>query len=257
MSRILAPLTPEEIPLMREACQLAARTLKYAGENVRPGMTTNEIDRLVYEYTMDHKATPATLNYHGFPKSVCTSINDVICHGVPDETVLKEGDIINIDVTSIKDGFYGDTSATFYVGEVSDLAKRLTECAKEAMWRGIQEVGPLATTGDIGFAINKYVTKQGFYPVKEIGGHGIGKVFHGEPFVPSHGKKGRGDELIPWTCLTVEPMVNVTSAPIEEFDIPGSSHKFYKAKDRCLSAQFEHTILITEEGHEVLTFLEN
>ncbi len=256
MSRKLAPLTKDEVNQMREACQLAARTLAYAGEFVRPGITTNEIDRLVHEYTLKHDATPATLNYLGFPKSCCTSVNGVICHGVPDETVLKEGDIVNIDVTSIKNGFYGDTSATFYVGDVSAEAKRLTECAKEAMWRGIQEVGPYNTTGDIGFAINKYVTKQGFYVVKEIGGHGIGKVFHGDPFVPSHGKKGRGDSLIPWTCITVEPMINVTSSPIEEFDIPGSSHKYYMTEDRCLSAQFEHTVLITDDGYEVLTFLD-
>lgn len=256
MSRKLAPLTKDEVIKMREACQLAARTLKYAGEFVRPGITTNEIDRLVHEYTIKHNATPATLNYHGFPKSVCTSVNAVICHGVPDETVLKEGDIINIDVTSVKDGFFGDTSATFYVGRVSEEAKRLTECAKEAMWKGIAEVGPHQRTGDIGFAINKYITKQGFYAVKEIGGHGIGKAFHGDPFVPSHGKRGRGDELIPWTCITVEPMVNLTDSPIEEFDIPGSSHKYYMCEDRCLSAQFEHTVLITDEGYEVLTFLD-
>ncbi|NCN40509.1 type I methionyl aminopeptidase [bacterium] len=257
MSRILAPLTPEEVILMREVCQLAARTLKYAGEFVKPGITTNEIDRLVHEYTLEHDARPATLNYHGFPKSVCTSVNEVICHGVPDETVLKEGDIINIDVTSIKNGFFGDTSATFYVGEVSEEAMRLTECARDAMWKGIEQVSPFGTTGDIGFAVNKFVTRKGFSVVKEIGGHGIGKAFHGDPFVPSHGKRGRGDKLIPWTCLTVEPMVNVTTSPIEEFDIPGSSHKYYMTEDRCLSAQFEHTILITDEGYEVLTFLEN
>jgi methionyl aminopeptidase len=256
MSRKLAPLTKDEIILMKDVCRLAARTLAHAGKQVRPGITTNDIDRIVYEYTLQNDAIPATLNYHGFPKSVCTSINGVICHGVPDDTALKEGDIINIDVTSIKHGFFGDTSATFYVGEVSAAAQKLTECAKEAMWRGIQEVGPYKTTGDIGFAVNKYVTKQGFYPVKEIGGHGIGKVFHGEPFVPSTGKKGRGEELIPWTCLTVEPMVNETDAPLEEFDIPGSSHKYYMAADECLSAQFEHTILITDEGHEVLTLLD-
>lgn len=249
-------LTPVEIEGMRKAGQSAGRTLKYAGTLVRPGITTNEIDRLIYEFTLKEGGVPATLNYHGFPKSCCTSINSVICHGVPDETVLKEGDIINIDVTTNLNGFFGDTSATFYVGKVSAEAQRLTEAAKEAMWKGIAEVAPYGTTGDIGFAIGKYVTKQGYHAVKEIGGHGIGKTFHGDPFVPAYGKKGRGEELIPWTCITVEPMINVTDSPIEEFDIAGSSHKYYMCEDRCLSAQFEHTVLITEDGYEVLTFVE-
>lgn len=238
---------------MRAAGRLAADTLKEAGKMVADGVTTNQIDKFVYEYTMDHGAVPATLNYHGFPKSVCTSVNQVVCHGVPDDQVLKEGDIINIDVTSVYKGHYGDNSATFWVGEVSAAAKKITEAAYFAMHKGIEQVAAGKTTGDIGYAVNKYTTRQGFFPVEDIGGHGIGTAFHGEPFVPSVGKKGRGYILKPWTCLTVEPMINETSAHLEEFDIPGSSHKYYETADKCLSAQFEHTLLVTDVGYEIMT----
>lgn len=216
----MTPLTPDEIKKMRAAGKLAARTLEYVAKYVRPGITTNEIDKIVHDYTLSNNAKPAPLGYHGFPKSVCTSVNACICHGVPDKTVLTEGDIVNVDVTCILDGFYGDTSRTFFVGEVSDLAKDITDAAEKAMWKGIEEVRPTATTGDIGFAINKLVTKRGYHVVREIGGHGIGKVFHDDPFVPSYGKKGRGPKLQPWCCITVEPMINQTDAEIEEFSIP-------------------------------------
>ena len=249
----MAPLNKDEIKKMQKVGKLAARTLEHVGQYVRPGITTNELDKIVYDYTLANGAQPAPLDYHGFPKSICTSINDCICHGVPDHKPLNEGDIINIDVTSVLDGFYGDTSATFFVGEVSDEAKKITDCAFAAMHKGIEVIEPLGTTGDIGFAINKYVTKKGYSAVREIGGHGIGRKFHGDPFVPSYGKKGKGDKLIPWTCLTVEPMVNETSAPISEFSIPNSSIMYYHTSDGTLSAQFEHTILITDEGYEILT----
>ncbi len=247
------PLRKDEIPLMRAAGRLAALTLEHAGKYVRAGITTDEINQIVHDFTLSNGATPAPLGYHGFPKSLCTSVNAVICHGVPDGTVLKDGDIINIDVTCIKDGYFGDTSRTFFVGEVSDKAKQITDCAEQAMWKGIEEVRPFATTGDIGFAINKYVTKRGYHVVREIGGHGIGKVFHDDPFVPSYGKKGRGPKLMPWCCITVEPMVNETDAPLEEFDIPDSQIKYYLTGDRTLSAQFEHTVLITDTGYEIMT----
>jgi methionyl aminopeptidase len=248
-------LTKDEIPVMREACRLAGQTLKYIGEFVKVGITTNELNRLVHEYTLAHKAVPAPLGYHGFPKSVCTSINHVICHGVPDETILKDGDIVNVDVTSVLNGFFGDTSATFFVGEVSETAKDITEVAEKAMWKGIDEVKPFATTGDIGFAINKFVSKRGYHVVREIGGHGVGRQFHDDPFVPSHGKKGRGDKLKPGMCITVEPMVNETGVPLVEKVIPGSSIRWYETGDQTLSAQFEHTVLVTETGHEVLTLI--
>ena len=238
---------------MRAAGKLAARTLEHAGSFVRPGITTDELDKIVHDFTLSHGAKPAPLGYNGFPKSICTSVNACICHGVPDQTPLKEGDIVNLDITSLLDGFFGDTSATFFVGKPSDVARDITDCAQKAMLRGIEEVRPFATTGDIGFAINKLVTKRGYHVVREIGGHGIGKVFHDEPFVPSFGKKGRGAKLIPWTCLTVEPMINETDAEFDEFDIPKSGVKYYLTGDRTLSAQFEHTVLITDRGYDIMT----
>ena len=251
----MTPLTPEEISLMREACCLAAKTLVYLGEKVKEGVTTEKLDQLAYEFILDHSALPAPLNYKGFPKSICTSVNECICHGVPSsDVVLREGDMINIDVTCVKNGFYGDTSKTFFVGSVSEKVKQITQCAYDSMMKGIGAVRPGACVGDIGFAINKQATRDGFYPVRSIGGHGIGKVFHEEPFVPSFGKKGKGDVLQAGACITVEPMINETPASIREMDISGSDIKYYLTGDKSLSAQFEHTILISEkQGYEILT----
>ncbi|MCB0378325.1 MAG: type I methionyl aminopeptidase [Bdellovibrionales bacterium] len=245
--------TQDEIRSMEKVCRLAAETLQHVAKFVRPGVTTNELDQIVYDYTLSHEAKPAPLNYHGYPKSICTSVNHCICHGVPDDTPLKDGDIVNIDVTTYKYGFHGDTSATVFVGSVSDLAKRITETAENAMYRGIEAIAPHGTTGDIGFAINKYVTRKGFSVVKEIGGHGIGRNFHEDPFVPSFGRKGKGDPLRPWGTITVEPMINENDKDIVEFAIPNSSVKYYETQDRTLSAQFEHTVLITDVGYEILT----
>jgi methionyl aminopeptidase len=239
---------------MQKAGQLAAETLVNIKKYIQPGISTLEIDKIVHDFTLSAGATPAPLGYHGFPKSVCTSVNECICHGVPRaDEYLKAGDIINVDVTCILNGYFGDTSATFYVGDVSPAAKRVTECAYHSMHQGIQQVSPNSTVGDIGFAINKYVSRRGFYVVEEIGGHGIGRIFHDEPFVPSVGKKGKGYQLKPWTCITVEPMVNETAAATVEFSIPGSTIKYYETKDKCLSAQFEHTVLITDSGYEIMT----
>lgn len=249
----MTPVAAGEIRLMEEVCQLAGRTLSYIEKYVQPGVTTNELDRIVYDFTKSNGAEPAPLNYHGFPKSICTSVNSCICHGVPNDIPLREGDIVNVDVTSMKNGFYGDTSATFYVGKVSDRGIRITEAAEEAMYRGIEEVRPGGTTGDIGFAIQKYVNKKNFYPVREIGGHGIGQKFHMDPFVPSYGKRGRGDKLIPFICITVEPMINETGVPIKELSIENSSIKYYETGDGSLSAQFEHTILVTDKSYQILT----
>ncbi len=245
--------TANDIRLMTEACQLAARTLDHVAKYVKAGVTTNELDQIVYDYTMSHEATPAPLNYKGYPKSICTSVNDCICHGLPDDTPLKDGDIINVDVTTIKHGFHGDTSRTFIIGDVPSSTAHLVDSAKKAMERGIEAIEPGGTTGDIGFAINKFVTRKGFYVVEEIGGHGIGRNFHEDPFVPSFGKKGRGDRLLTWGTITVEPMLNETSVPIREFDIPKSEIKYYLTGDQSLSAQFEHTVLITDTGYEILT----
>lgn len=245
--------TKEEIKLMERACKLAAQTLYHTAKFIRPGITTGELDKIAHDYTLSSEAKPAPLGYNGFPKSICTSVNDVVCHGVPGPQPLKEGDIVNLDITCIKDGFHGDTSATFFVGEVSEKAKLITEVAKQAMEKGIEAITPHGTVGDIGFAIEKFVTRKGFHVVREIGGHGIGREFHEEPFVPSFGKKGKGERLRPWGTITVEPMINETAAPIIEMPIANSSIKWYVTSDRSLSAQFEHTVLITDTGYEILT----
>lgn len=253
-------LSFEEIPLMRSSCRLAAQVLVFIEEHIHPGVRTDKLDQLCHDFIVSHGAVPAPLNYNGFPKSICTSVNSCVCHGVPDKTILKEGDIVNVDVTCIREGFYGDTSKTFYVGEVSSEAEALTNCAFQAMHKGIETIRPGRRTGDIGFAIEKHTLRKGFFPVKEIGGHGIGKAFHEDPFVPSFGKKGRGDILQPWSCITVEPMINQTSPAIREFDIPNSTVKYYHTVDGSLSAQFEHTVLIKEEAadepYEILTLPE-
>jgi methionyl aminopeptidase len=249
----IRPLSLDEIKKMEKACRLAAETLLYVGKLIRVGMTTDEIDKIVYDYTLTKGAIPAPLGYHGFPKSVCTSINNVVCHGIPDQTALKEGDIINVDVTSKLDGFFGDTSKTFCVGVVGAEVLDLVEAARLAMEKGIEAITPYGMTGDIGFEINKFVTRKGYTTVKEIGGHGVGRIFHDEPFVPSWGKKGKGDKLIPFHCITVEPMVNQGREEVIEKSIQGSSIKYYETKDLKLSAQFEHTVLVTDTGYEILT----
>jgi methionyl aminopeptidase len=241
---------------MEKSCRLAAETLEYAKKNIKAGMTTNDVDQLVHDYILTNDAVPSPLNYHGFPKSICTSVNDVICHGVPDETLLKDGDIVNVDVTVYKYGFHGDTSATLFIGDVSARAKAVTDCAFNAMHKGIDAIEPNGYTGDIGFAVNKFVTGKGYYTVKEIGGHGIGREFHEDPFVPSFGKRGRGARLKPWGTITVEPMVNESDEPFKECSIANSSIKYYKTGDGTLSAQFEHTVLITDVGVEILTSLD-
>lgn len=245
--------TKDEIQKMIKVGKLAARTLEHTGKFVKAGITTDELDKIAADFAASHGAKSAPLGYNGYPKSICTSVNHVICHGVPGKEVLKEGDIINVDITCLLDGFHGDTSYTFFVGEVSERAKKVTEIAKKAMEKGIEAITPFGTTGDIGFAINKFTTKSGFYVVEEIGGHGIGRIFHEDPFVPSFGKKGRGDRLLPGGCITVEPMVNETAADMITHSIPNSSIQWYTTADKTLSAQFEHTVLITEKGPEILT----
>jgi methionyl aminopeptidase len=239
---------------MEVVCRLAAEMLQYSEKLVKPGVSTLEINDAIHERTLSLGCESAPLNYHGFPKSVCTSVNDVICHGVPAaDEILMPGDIINIDVTLKKDGYFGDTSATFFVGEVSETARKVTAAAKEGMLAGIEQVKAGNRTEDIGYATHKIVTKHGFHTVKSIGGHGIGDQFHKDPFVPAFGKKGRGELLRANTCITVEPMVNETSDDYDDFSIPNSSIGYYKTIDGTYSAQFEHTILITKSGHEILT----
>lgn len=252
----MSPLSQDDVKKMRTVGRLAARTLEYVGRFVKPGVTTDELDQIVADFTRSNGATCAPLGYHGFPKSLCTSINHVVCHGLPDSTKLKEGDIINVDVTSLLEGFHGDCSATFFVGQVSENARQIVEVAKMARDKGIEAIRPNGTTGDIGFAIDKYVTRKGYTTVKEIGGHGIGRIFHDDPFVPSYGKRGHGSTLLPWHCITVEPMINEGTPHIKEVDIPNSSIKYYETADGKLSAQFEHTVLVTETGYEIMTLPE-
>jgi methionyl aminopeptidase len=247
------PLSKDEILKMRVACQLAARVLSHTGKFIKPGMSTLELDKIADDYTLSLGAVSACIGYHGYPMSTCISPNQVICHGLPGDYIIQEGDILNIDVTVKKDGFFGDTSKTFMVGQVSQNAKDLVEVAHQAMMVGIEAITPTGWTGDIGFETNKFVSRRGYSTIKEIGGHGIGRVFHDEPFVPAYGKKGKGEKLKPWTCFTVEPMVNEGTDQFVERNIKGSSIKYYETADGKLSAQFEHTILLTDTGYEILT----
>lgn len=239
---------------MTLACRIAADTLTYLDKYIRIGMTTNEIDELCNDFMLTKGAKSACIGYHGYPKYTCTSVNEVVCHGLPDDkTILKDGDIINVDVTSWIDGFFGDTSKMYMIGNVSEEARNVVETARQARDCGIEAITPNGFTGDIGFETNKLVTRKGYSVVKEIGGHGVGRRFHEEPFVPAFGKKGKGDRLVPFHCITVEPMVNQGTDEIIEYDIPGSSIKYYNTADGLLSAQFEHTVLVTDTGYEILT----
>ncbi len=247
------PLTKEEVLKMRRACKMAARVLRETGARVEAGVRTVELDE--YALALTHKlgGRSACLGYRGFPRAVCVSVNSVICHGVPGDEVLREGDIVNVDVTCETEGFFGDTSAMFCVGSVSEEARKLCNVAREARDKGIEILGPGTTTGDVGFRVNKFVRSKGYAPVLELGGHGIGRNFHEEPFVPSYGKKGRGAKLQPWQCITVEPMVNEEETDLLIEPIEGSEVQVFKTKTGCLSAQWEHTVLITDVGYEVLT----
>lgn len=245
--------TASDIRAMEQAGKLAAEALQHTGKFVSAGITTDELDQIANDFILSRGAISACVGYRGYPKAICTSVNEVVCHGVPGKRILKDGDIINIDVTVIKNSFHGDTSSMFFVGKPTERALRLAECAHGAMNRGIEVIKAGATTGDIGFAIEKFVTSKGFYAVREIGGHGIGRGFHEEPFVPSFGKKGKGIQLVKWGAITVEPMVNETNAPILEHEIEGSEITVFETSDGKWSAQYEHTVLITDTGSQILT----
>jgi methionyl aminopeptidase len=248
----------QEIEKMRVAGKLASEVLDFITPFVKPGITTDEIDKLCHDYMVNVQNTiPAPLNYAPdghtpYPKSICTSINHQICHGVPGPKALKEGDIVNIDVTVIKDGFHGDTSRMFLLGETSIQAKRLCKLTYEAMWLGIQVVKPGAKLGDIGFIIQDFAEKNGFSVVREFCGHGIGKRFHEEPQVLHYGKPGTGLTLEAGMIFTIEPMINAGKRDIKQM----SDGWTIVTKDRSLSAQWEHTILVTQNGYEVLTVSE-
>jgi methionyl aminopeptidase len=247
--------TEEDIRGMRLAGKLAAEVLDFIEPYVKPGVTTGELDRLCHDYMVNVQGTvPAPLNYcppgyTPYPKSICTSVNDVVCHGIPGDKVLKNGDAINIDVTVIKDGYHGDTSRMFFAGEPSILSKRLSDITYECMWLGISKIRAGAHLGDIGFVIQQHAEKAGYSVVREFCGHGIGKVFHEEPQVLHYGRPGTLEKLLSGMIFTVEPMINSGRREIREM---GDGWTI-KTKDRSLSAQWEHTVLVTETGYEVLT----
>ena len=242
--------TPEEQDRMREAGRLAAQVLDMIGEYVVPGVTTDELNTLCHDYMVDTLGTtPAPLNYNGFPKSVCTSVNHVVCHGIPGDKQLKKGDAVNIDVTLIKDGFHGDTSRMYFAGKPSVRSQRVSDVAEKALYVGIDAVKPGATLGDIGAAIQSYVESERCSVVREYCGHGIGRVFHEEPQVLHYGSPGSGMRLEPGMTFTIEPMVNAGKRHVKLLPDGWT----VVTKDHSLSAQWEHTILVTEDGVEILT----
>ncbi len=243
--------TPEQIAKMREAGRLAAEVLELLVEHVKPGVTTEELDRIAHEHIVHvQKAVPANVGYKGYPKTLCTSVNHVICHGIPSSTkVLKDGDIVNIDVTVIRDGWHGDTSRMYFVGQPSVLARRLVDTTLEAMLRGIAQVRPGATLGDIGHAIQRHAESNGFSVVREYCGHGIGQIYHEDPQVLHYGQAGSGMRLEKGMTFTVEPMLNA-GKPQTRLLPDGWT---VVTRDHSLSAQWEHTIVVTDDGHEILT----
>ncbi len=241
----------EQIEGIRKSAKINNALLDLVSENIKEGMTTEEINKLAHEYTISKGGIPATLNYDGFPKSICTSINDEVCHGIPSkDVVLKNGDIINVDATTILNGYYSDASRMFMIGEVSNEAKKIVEITKECLNKGIESVKPWGFLGDIGAAIQKYAESNGYSVVRDFGGHGVGLNMHEDPFVFHFGNKGTGMVLAPGMVFTIEPMIN------------GGSHKIYIDEDNgwtaltadgSLSAQWEHTMLVTEDGIEIIS----
>lgn len=240
----------DEVEGMRVAGRLAAEVLGMIAPHVRPGVTTDALDRLCHDYIVEVQgAVPAPLGYHGFPRSICTSVNHVVCHGIPGDRVLKHGDIVNVDITVIKDGWHGDTSQMFVVGEASVRARRLIDVCYECLLRGIRLVRPGTRLGDIGAVIQQHAEASGFSVVREYCGHGIGRVFHEEPQVLHYGTPGTGLELLPGMTFTIEPMINAGKRHVRLL----ADQWTVVTRDHSLSAQWEHTILVTEAGFEVLT----
>ena len=240
---------PADFEGMRRAGRMVAECLDMLGEHVKPGVTTEYLDKLAFDFIRDNGAYPACLHYRGYTKTICTSINHVVCHGIPNDKPLKDGDVLNIDVTVIKDGYHGDTSKMFMVGKVPEWAQRLAQVTQECMYKGIQLVKPGARLGDIGEVIQKHAEKNGFSVVREYCGHGIGAVFHEEPQVLHYGRAGTGVELKEGMTFTIEPMIN-QGRP--ETRLLGDGWTAI-TKDRKLSAQWEHTVLVTADGYEILT----
>ncbi|MBE9182870.1 type I methionyl aminopeptidase [Oculatella sp. LEGE 06141] len=243
-------LSKREIDKMRQAGGLAAELLDYLAPMVKPGVSTLELNDAAERWTQERGAKSAPLGYHGFPKSICTSVNEVVCHGIPNaKQILQDGDIINIDVTPVVDGYHGDTSRTYFVGEPSPVAKKLVEVTEECLMRGIAAVKPGGRVGDIGAAIQDYAESQGFSVVRDFVGHGVSRIFHTAPQIPHYGIQGRGKKFRAGMVFTIEPMINEGTWEVEVLDDGWTA----VTKDRKLSAQFEHTIAVTEDGVEILT----
>lgn len=244
--------TPEDIEGIKRSAAINVGVLDMVAERIAPGVTTAEVDQWIYDYTVEHGGIPADLNYEGFPKSVCTSINDVVCHGIPSERdVLREGDIVNVDCSTILDGYFSDSSRMFCIGEVSPERKKLVDVTRESIQRGLAQVKPWNTLGDMAHAVQTYVEKNGFNVVREFGGHGIGKEFHEDPFVSHVGEPGEGVVLAPGMCFTIEPMVNAGGADIDMNDPNGWTVRTADGSD---SAQWEVQLVVTETGYELLSW---
>jgi methionyl aminopeptidase len=242
--------SPEEQQKMRIAGRLAADVLDMIGPHVQPGVSTDDLDRICHDFIVNQqRAIPANLGYNGFPKTICSSVNHVVCHGIPNDKKLKGGDILNIDVTVIHDGFHGDTSRMYFVGKPTVLGERLVRVTREAMWAAIQLVRPGARLGDIGHAIQSLTEGEGFSVVREYCGHGIGRIYHEDPQVVHYGQPGTGTPLREGMTFTIEPMINAGKRDIRQMPDGWT----IVTKDRSLSAQWEHTVLVTESGYEVLT----
>lgn len=239
----------EQIEKIKASAKINNEILDLVGEQIKAGMTTAEVDKIVYDYTISQGAVPAPLGYSGFPKSCCTSVNDQICHGIPDDYVLKEGDIINVDVSTILDGYYSDASRMYMIGEVSDNAKRLVDVTKECMIKGIEAVKPWTRLGNISQAVQEHAEKNGYSVVREFGGHGIGLEFHEDPFVFHYGTKEEGVLMVPGMIFTIEPMINEGT---HELFIDADNGWTSYTDDGRLSAQWENMILVTEDGYEIL-----
>ena len=244
--------TPEQIEGIRKAGVLNTRVLDYVAENIREGMSTEEINTLVHNFTVEHGGIPAPLNYEGFPKSVCTSIDEVVCHGIPSEDeILCEGDIINVDVTTILDGYYADASRMFVIGKTTPQKQKLVDVAKECLNIGIEACHPYCFVGDIGYEIAKHAHKNGFTVVRDLCGHGVGNEFHEDPDIVHYGKRGSGMLLVPGMVFTIEPMINMGDWRVFVDEDDGWT---VVTEDELPSAQWEHTLLMTEKGVEVLTY---
>lgn len=250
MTRSIKFHTPADFEGMRRTGRLAAETLDFITPYVKPGITTDELNQLCHDFIISHNAIPAPLGYRGYPKSICTSINHVICHGIPSDKKLQDGDIINIDVTTIVDGWHGDTSRMFLVGKVGVKGRKLVDVTYEAMMRGIEQVKPGATLGDIGHAIQSYAESFGFSVVRDFCGHGLGKIFHDAPEILHYGKPGTGTVLQEGMFFTIEPMINAGHYEMKVLTDGWTA----VTRDKSLSAQFEHSIGVTSTGYEIFTF---